>query len=140
MEKNHKIELTQVKKSDAHFLYEMLKDRDPIVNISHKSMPSYENHVKFVMSKPYSKWYIIKYNGQKVGSVYLSKQNEVGLFIKKECQKLGLGNKALQNLIKLNPRDRFLANCNPKNLKSKKFFEKNNFKLIQHTYELIKKK
>ena len=43
-------------------------------------MPTYAQHIKFIESKPYSKWYIINFN-QKIGSAYLSKQNEVGIFI-----------------------------------------------------------
>ena len=44
---------------DTKFLFEFLKDRDSRVNISHKKMPTYASHVKFIESKPYKKWYII---------------------------------------------------------------------------------
>jgi len=135
--KNSSIKLIPVKKSDCSFLFDMLKKRDSRVNISHRTVPTYRNHVKFVLSKPYSKWYIIKYQTQKVGTIYLSKQDEIGLFIKNEFQRLCLEKKALQSLIKLNPRDRYLTNINPKNTKSKKFFQKNGFKLIQYTYEFM---
>jgi len=33
-------------------------------NISHKKMPSYEEHVQFVHSKSYSVWYIIIANNE----------------------------------------------------------------------------
>ena len=56
------IVLTKVSEKDLRFLYNHLKDRDPIAYISHKSMPSYREHVEFVLSKPYSYWYIIKIN------------------------------------------------------------------------------
>lgn len=135
-EENSIIKLKTVSKSDCQFLYDLLKERDPIVNISHKKMPSYEKHVKFVMSKPYSKWYIIKYKNQKTGSIYLTNQNEIGIFMKKEMQHKGIGKKALQLLMKCNSRSRYLANISPKNSKSIKFFEENGFRLIQYTYEL----
>ena len=48
------IVLTKVSEKDLRFLYNHLKDRDPIAYISHKSMPSYREHVEFVLSKPYS--------------------------------------------------------------------------------------
>ena len=38
----------------------------------------------------------------------------------------------------MNPRKRYLANVNPKNKTSQKFFKKNGFKLIQYTLELEK--
>ena len=67
MDKNHllgmnsSIKLNQVTKNDTLFLYDLLKNKDPNANISHKKMPSYDEHVKFVMSKPYTNWYIIEY-------------------------------------------------------------------------------
>ena len=137
MEQN-KISLKLVNITDHKFLYDLLKSRNPNFNISHKKMPSFNEHVKFVNSKPYSKWYIIKQNDEKVGSIYLSKQNEIGIFLKKNIQGKNIGTKALKLLITKNPKKRFLANINPKNTKSIKFFKKNEFKLIQYTFELEK--
>lgn len=134
----YEIEIKSVKKNDSEFLYQLLLERDPIANISHKKMPSYEQHLKFLKSKPYSKWYIIWNNEQRIGSIYLTKQDEIGIVIKKEFQKGGIGKRALQLIINKNPRQRYLANVAINNNKSKRFFEKNDFKLIQHTYELIK--
>ncbi len=133
-----KINLKLVNKTDHEFLYDLLKHRDQNVNISHKKMPSFKEHIKFVKSNPYSMWYIIKQNNEKIGSIYLSKQNEIGLFMKNNVQGQNIGTKALKLLILKNPKKRILANINPKNKKSIKFFEKNGFKLIQYTYELEK--
>jgi len=133
-----KINLKSVNKTDHVFLYDLLKHRDQNVNISHKKMPSFKEHIKFVKSKPYSMWYIIMQNNEKVGSIYLSKQNEIGLFMKNNVQGQNIGTKALKLLIMKNPKKRILANINPENKKSIKFFEKNGFKLIQYTFELEK--
>ena len=130
------IKLKEVNKSDLKFLYQHLKERDPITRISHKKMPTFSEHEKFVMSNPYSKWYIIIKKNKKIGSVYLTKMNEIGLFLKKEFQNSGLGQRSLELVMELNPRTRYLANVSPKNERSTKFFKKNGFKLIQHTYEL----
>mgnify|MGYP006158274041 CR=1 FL=1 len=133
----YEIEIKSIKKNDSEFLYQLLLDRDPIVNISHKKMPTYNQHLKFLKSKPYSKWYIIWSNEQRIGSVYLSKQNEIGIVIKKEYQKELINKTVLKLIINQNPRQRYLINIAPKNIRSKRLFEKNGFKLIQHTYELI---
>jgi L-amino acid N-acyltransferase YncA len=125
-----------VTKADVRFLYNQLKERDSKINISHKKMPSYNEHAKFVSSKPYSKWYIIYYKNKKIGNVYLSKMNEIGIFILKTIKVKGLGSLVLKQVLKKNPKTRYLANINPKNIKSAKFFKKNGFKMIQHTYEL----
>ena len=136
MKENNRITLNNVRKKDLEFLYNLLLERDSRVNISHKKMPSYDEHIKFVLSKPYTKWYVVNLDGKKVGSVYLSKQDEIGIFLKKDIQGKGLGKYTLNILKKKNPRKRFIANINPKNKNSAKFFRQNGFKLIQHTYEL----
>lgn len=137
-DKNQSIILKNVSKSDFQFLYELLSERDPRANISHKKMPTYKEHLKFIKSKPYSRWYIIYYNNEKTGSIYLSKQNEIGIFIKNEMQGKGIGRNALKLIMEKNGPGRYLANINPKNKKSIQFFKKNGFKLIQYTYEFMK--
>ena len=130
------IHIRSVIDSDIRFLFNLLKERSSTENISHKKMPTYNKHKKFVKSKPYSRWYIVVYSNKKIGSVYLSKNAEIGIFLKKEFQAHDIGNKILEMIIQKNPRKRYLANINPKNTKSIKFFKKNHFKLIQYTFEL----
>ena len=132
------VKLKIVSKSDYRFLYDLLMERDTRVNISHKKMPTYNQHVSFVSAKPYSKWYVILYGVNKAGSIYLTSQNEIGIFIKKSFQNKQIGNIALHKLIQKNPKKRYLANVNPQNKKSMCFFKNNGFKLIQYTFELSK--
>ena len=47
-EKISLISLRTVRDSDGEFLFELLKERDPRANISHKKMPSYDEHIKFI--------------------------------------------------------------------------------------------
>ncbi len=138
---------------DAQFLFELLNERDPRANISHKKMPTYTSHVNFIKSKPYKKWYIVfvvrklsgknnptsKYQKIKSASVYLSKNDEIGIFVLKKFHRIGVGDFALSEIIKRNPRKRYLANVSPKNKKSMGFFKSNGFKHIQQTFELTKK-
>ena len=141
MEKNSSsIYLKSVTNLDVEFLFDLLKERDPRANISHKKMPTYDEHVNFVKSKPYSKWYIIFKSEQKAGSIYLSKNYEIGVFLSKKFQGKNIGNFALNELMKKNPCKRFLANVNPKNKISNVFFKNNDFKLIQYTLRLEGKK
>ena len=132
------VKLKAVSKSDYRFLYNLLMERDARANISHKKMPTYNQHVAFVSAKPYSKWYVILSDTNKAGSIYLTSQNEIGIFIKKSFQGKQLGNIALRKMIQKNPRKRYLANATPKNRKSLRFFKSNEFKLIQYTFELSK--
>ena len=92
MKKNYSsIYLKSVTKLDVEFLFNLLKERDPRANISHNKMPTYDEHVNFVKSKPYSKWYIIFKSEQKVGSIYLTKNNEIGIFLSKKFQVKNIG-------------------------------------------------
>ena len=131
--------LKPVTKSDIEFLFELLKERTPTQNISHQIIPTYQEHEEFVKSKGYEKWYIIcnEMHGS-VGTIYLTKNNEIGLFVKTDFQKHGYGQQALKLLMAENPRDYYLANINPQNKKSMRFFKNNGFKLIQYTFELSK--
>lgn len=108
-------------------LYQILSEREPHQNISHREMPTYENHIKFVDSKPYKDWWIIYNNGPAIGSVYISKNNEIGLFILKEFQGKGYGSQALHFILENNKHTVFRANINPQNFKSIGFFKKFGF-------------
>ena len=133
------IVLKETQKSDCLFLYELLSERKSYENISHKKLPTYVKHVKFVMSKPYSKWYIIYRATEKIGSVYITKQDEIGIHFKEKNITNKIRSKVLKMIIKKNPRDRYLININSSNTKMKKFLKNEGFELIQHTYEISKK-
>ena len=131
--------LKEVKKSDCSFLYELLSERKSHVNISHKKTPTYAKHVKFVMSKPYSKWYVIYHTTEKIGSVYLTKQDEIGIRFKEQNMNNKIRSKVLNMIIKKNLRNRYLININPRNTSLRNFLKNEGFELIQHTYEISKK-
>ena len=132
----NQIHLKLVSKIDYDFLYDLLKQRKPEVNISHKKMPTMKQHEKFVSSKPYKKWYVIKFLNESIGSIYLSNQNEIGFFLKKEYEKNVIRNYILDLFIKKNPQSEYFVNINPKNKKLSKFFQNNGFTLLQKTYKL----
>ena len=131
------IVLKLVKKDDYRFLFELLQERKKNENISHKDIPTFSQHQKFVSSRPYSKWYIIYYKQTRVGAAYLSKQDEIGIHIKKKLPTEKFRLTTLKILIEKNPRKRYLANVNPKNTDLIRFYKKHNFLFIQKTFELI---
>jgi len=128
--------LNKIKKEDHIFLYDLLEQRNSIVNISHKKMPTWEEHVKFIKSKPYSKWYVIQNKDEKIGSLYLSKQNEIGIHLLKKFEKESIHLESIKKLMSLNPEIIFRANVSPKNKNYITLFKKLGFKMVQHTYEL----
>lgn len=130
------VELKSITKNDLKFLYDLLSNRKKIENISHKTMPTFKQHEKFVNSKPYKKWYVIIHKKEKIGSIYLSYQDEIGIQLKNNIHSDLIQKEAIDILIKKNPRKRYLTNINPTNKNKISFFKKNHFKLIQYTYEL----
>jgi RimJ/RimL family protein N-acetyltransferase len=130
-------------------LYELLRERstedDPYVNISHRQLPTWNEHVKFFDSKPYRYWYLIYLGLTALGTVYASKRNEIGIVLFRAHRGQGHGTQAVAMLVdKHKPlkaipgvrSGKYLANINPNNTASIKLFESIGFKHLSNTYEL----
>ncbi len=122
---------------DRHyqFLYDLLKERPKNACISHKKMPTMKEHIKFVDSFPYKEWYVIREGGDMVGSVYLSNQNEFGMFIKKGFSGRGIARKTFDWMERRHRGERLLSNVNPKNRRIKRLLESIGCVKVQETYE-----
>jgi len=125
-------------------LYEILQEREPNQSISHEKMPTREEHKSFVdrihhLGRcPYKAWYfVLQPNfGEVVGTVYLTHEREIGVAIFNQYHRRGYGKAAVQLLMAMHPGEEFLANINPANQESIKFFEGLGFNHIQNTYKL----
>lgn len=126
--------LKKANKADYGFFYELLKERDNTINISHKKMPSRKKSDKFNASNPYAYDFIILLNDERLGRVYVTKNSEIGIFIKKEFQNKHYGRKVIPLLFDIVGLKKYYANVAPLNIHSQKFFKKLGFKLIQYTY------
>ena len=131
--------LKRVTKSDIEFLYQLLKQRNISHNISHVKIPSLKQHIKFIDSKPYKRWYIIINNKQKIGSIYISKNSEVGIHLKNNQKKNKLLILVLKQFVKFHNEEFFYFNVSTNNKSLNNFFKKNNFSLLQLTYKISKK-
>ena len=119
---------------DAKFLFDLLKQREGIVNISHKSLPTWEEHVEFIKNNTYQSWDIIWVDNVRIGNIYLTDRDEIGIFLDKKSQSNSYGSIAINEFMKKNGKKRYLANINPTNYKSIQFFGKHGFVHIQNTY------
>jgi RimJ/RimL family protein N-acetyltransferase len=121
-------------------LYRLLCERTPDQSISHKRVPTFSEHAEFVRGRPYLAWYLLIGSGNDgiVGSIYLTRQREIGVFVFGAHQGKGYGGMAVQEVMRIHAdADRpFLANINPANEASIRFFESLGFKHIQNTYAL----
>jgi GNAT superfamily N-acetyltransferase len=77
-----------------------------------------------------------------IGSVYLSKNMEIAIWIKKSIKdyKMEIQKKVLEEVITKFTRKKYFVNLNPRNKKMINFYKKNGFKLIYFTFELEGKK
>ncbi len=121
----------------ALVLHQLLEEREPEQNISHKAMPSWDEHVRFVESRPYQAWYFIEDDTVTAGACYLSKQDEIGVFVFKAHQGKNYGTWAIGALMLKHGRRRYLANVSPKNARSLELFRNLGFKQIQVTFERV---
>lgn len=130
---------------DEHYsiLYRLLAEREEHESISHNTMPTYRQHTEFLNKKPYKGFYIIyeSVDASKgeidipIGSIYVTYSNEIGIHIFKKYRRHGFGENALLDLMDKHKEKYYLANINPANEASIKFFtEKRKFKHIQNTY------
>jgi RimJ/RimL family protein N-acetyltransferase len=122
--------------SAVQLLFTLLQERTPAQSISHKAMPTFEQHVSFVMSRPYDdNWYLVHIEGVgAVGCVYLTPQREIGVSILRKHQGQGYGTRAVQELMDAFHGRQFLANINPANAASIAMFARLGFNHIQNTY------
>jgi len=128
------MELRSVTLDDAEFLYELLKQREGRVNISHRSIPTLTEQRDYIENHSYQSWDIIWVENNRVGNIYLTQRDEIGIFIDNKFQTRGYGSQALKQFMEKNGKKRYLANINPTNYKSIQFFGKHGFIHIQNTY------
>ena len=134
----------------VHILYDILNKRstedDKHINISHRKLPPWEEHVAFFDSRPYECWYLIydvfNVNPACAGTCYVTKRNEIGIVLFKDARGKGIGTAAVKKLMETKPLPAvpgvrgggYLANINPNNQASIRMFEKLGFRHIQNTY------
>ena len=58
-------------------LYIQLKER--LYSISHKTLPSFNQHKNFVINNPYRAWFMINGASGSIGNVYVQSDNSIGL-------------------------------------------------------------
>lgn len=130
-------------KEYLELLYSLMQEREPYQSISHKELPTFDEHCVFVESRPYDSWWVICIDDTPVGAVYAVKdlfaKREyiyIGLFVLKQYKRMGLGHAALDWIKYLYPCKDIYANIARHNYDSQDFFESQGFKEISYTYKL----
>ena len=71
------VSFKEVNDQDSKVLLNLLENRD--YSISHLNLPSKNDHLLFVKSKPYRYWAIVLEDNLPVGTVYIKSNNSIGL-------------------------------------------------------------
>jgi GNAT superfamily N-acetyltransferase len=119
--------------ADLGFLYGVLIERlkDPDSNISHKAMPSWEDHVAYLHSGVYQAHYLAVLGAHDdicIGHCYVDKDDHVGVYIHPLYRRRGFATWMLGELIKRHPPPLY-ANVNRHNMASLKLFDAMGFRL-----------
>lgn len=128
---------------DLRLLWDLLEERPSWANISHPGeMPNWDAHVNHVKTA-HKHWWIIEdqREGQTpfsdpLGSIYLSKQNEIGVAVLASRRHKGYATWAILKVIEMFPMTRLWANTAPGNEVSQKMFLGLGFKELQRTFIL----
>ena len=80
------VSFKEVNDQDAKVLFKLLENRD--YSISHLNLPSKNDHLLFVKSKPYRYWAIVLEDNLPVGTVYIQPNNSIGLNLLQQKKQL----------------------------------------------------
>ena len=128
--------LKSVSGNDCKFLYKLLKQRPKNECISHRKMPTYKEHIKYLKTFPFFLNIIISVDGKSVGSFYETDRHEIGIHILRKYEYLVIEIiEVIMDLAKKG-KNKIYFNINPKDNRFKSLLTKR-CKLIQYTYENI---
>lgn len=134
----------------AEILWDLLAEREPEASISHREMPTREEHGVFVTSNPYRVWYFIRKDDEAspiVGACYLTWNNEIGVQLFEGYQGQGLGSAAVEELIGRHSPEpsvpgkrpgHYVANVSPSNVRGQAFWHKMGGPVVQLTYKVTR--
>lgn len=130
-------------KSDINLLYKLLSSR--VFNISHNSLPDFDEHKKFVLKNSYRIWNFIEQNNKVIGTFYITFENVISINLLMPDKKIYiyLIEKILKEFLPLKEikslRSKyFIFNTNPNNTQYINALESLKLVHIQNTYSYQK--
>ena len=143
--KSNNINLIKVTNSthNIKILYGLLKKREKKRDISHKKLPSFKEHEYFVNASPYRFWFLIYKNKEIMGSIYITKLNEISIKLIKNSKLVYKEtlNTIIKNIKPLKPipskrNSNFIINIAPNDKYYVTLLSKIGAKKIQETFQL----
>lgn len=122
--------------------YQLLLERPAEADISHSILPTPDEYTAFVKSHPYRVWFVIETDAV-VGTIYLTRQNEIGIAILNGQQRKGYAEEAVKRIIEAWPplpgkvavrNSGYVAHVASANMPSLALFSKIGAKVVSVTY------
>ncbi len=125
---------------DVQLLFDSLSKRNH--TISHRKMPTFEQHLQFVSNHPYRKWFLVYFQLEFKGHLYVKYDNAVGLHMSPDVTSSQLGELWLALTGQIAPQkvqpsmvpDHFYVNVPTSNLQMQSRLEAANFVETQRSY------
>lgn len=120
---------------DHQFIYKLVEEYlRTNFSVTVLALKSFDEYFK-VYSDNDLKTYIIMVNDERVGFVHITKDGEIGYYLTKKCQNKGIAVNAVNDMLKLHPKERYFATVNINNIRSSNLIKKLGFKPKGIIYE-----
>ena len=130
--------LREIKEIDYPFVYEIIKNFIKTnLSVTFLELPDYEEFKKTYFLNDFKRYIITNENAEDLGFVVITKGDEIGYFLKTECQNRGIAVEAVRMTMELNPRKRYFATIHNENKRSINLAAKLGFKPKGTIYEKI---
>ena len=128
-------ELREITLDDHDFIYKLIEENlRPDLTVTVHKLKSFDEFFKTYLENDL-KTYIILVNKERAGFVHITKNGEIGYYLKSNYQKKGIAINAVKNMIKLHPMKRYFATINIKNERSSNLVKKLGFQPKGIIYE-----
>ncbi len=133
------VSLVKVTPNDSDFIYQLMKERSTIKEAYQPNdIPTLAQHEKFVKENDYQAWYVIVFDGVRVGTATLKKDGEWGYQVLKKHHGQGIGYSAARKLFENHPQTQFWARCKVTNKRAQHLLKKLGFKITIMDDNVIK--
>jgi len=127
--------LREMTVNDHQFIYKLVEEYlRTDFSVTVLALKSFDEYFK-AYSENDLKTYIIIINDERAGFVHITKDGEIGYYLTKKYQNKGVAVAAVNDMLKLHPKERYFATVNINNIRSNNLVKKLGFKPKGIIYE-----
>jgi len=128
-------ELREITLDDHDFIYRLIEENlKPDLTVTVLKLKPFDEFFKTYLENDL-KTYIIVMNKERAGFVHITKNGEIGYYLKSNYQNKGIAVNAVNDMLKLHPKERYFATVNINNIRSNNLVKKLGFKPKGIIYE-----